>query len=94
MVRPSQSQALSCGFHDVTRDGVQGIDLHEACDLREEPMEQAEVAPGYADNRRAGFLIRDTFLRQRDPRGDPLALEQLPHLRRTEGTKRMHKAYP
>ena len=38
------------------------IDLHEPGDLREEPVEQAEVAAGHADNRCARLLIRHAFL--------------------------------
>ena len=38
------------------------IDLHKAGDLGQEPVEQPEVAPRNADNRRKGFFIRHAFL--------------------------------
>jgi hypothetical protein len=50
-------QALSCGFHDLTCDRVQRVDLHETCNLADEPVEHAKVAPGNANHCREGFLV-------------------------------------
>ena len=63
MVMLSQSPALSCGVHHFTCDRFQRVDLHEAGDLRHEPVEQSEVAAGHTDNRRARPFINHAFLR-------------------------------
>jgi hypothetical protein len=55
-------QALSCRFYDLTGDGVESVDLDKTGNLCEEPMEQAEIPPGHADNRRAGLLIYDGYV--------------------------------
>ena len=87
-------QALSCRFHNFTRDGLQCVDLHETGDLCEEPVKQSEVATGHANNRREGLLIRHAFLGECHSGRHPLLLEELPHLRRAQWTKRMHEADP
>jgi hypothetical protein len=43
-------QAFSCRFHDLTGDRVQRVDLHNACDLGDEAVEQAEIASGNAND--------------------------------------------
>ena len=86
-------QALSCRFYDFTGDRVERVDLYKTGDLREEPVEQAEVPPSHADNRRACLLIRDTFRGSCHPRWDPLPLEEVTHLCGTQRTKRMDETH-
>jgi hypothetical protein len=86
-------QALSCRFYNLPGDRVERVDLYKPGDLREEPVEQAEVSPSHADNRRACLLIRDAFRGSCHSRWDPLPLEEVTHLGGTQRTKRMDEAH-
>jgi hypothetical protein len=86
--------ALSCSFYDLTGDRLERVDLHKTGDVRQEPVEQAEVPPSHADNGHACRLIRDALLGSCHPRGAPLPLEKIAHLCRTQRTKRVDETYP
>jgi hypothetical protein len=50
-------QALPCRFHDLPRNLCQGIDFHQACDLRQQTVEQTEIATGDPDDGRQHICI-------------------------------------
>ena len=56
------------------RDRFQRVDLHEAGDLRHEPVEQSEVAAGRTDNRRSRLFINHAFLLVTLPRRVPTSV--------------------
>src|SRR5712692_6636412 len=90
--RPND-QTLACRLYRLRGHGLQGIDLHKAGDLGEEPLEQAEVASGNANDCREGLLVCDAVLWERHAEGEPLVLEELTDFRGTQRTKRMHEAH-
>ena len=59
------------GFDDVVGDGVELVDLQDALDLREEPLQQSEVPAGDAgdgsDGLRVGEVLGVEGLAKRAP---------------------------
>jgi hypothetical protein len=56
--RLPDDQALTGGLHDVFGDLPQRVDFENSLHLREEPIQQAKVATGYANDRRDLTMLK------------------------------------
>src|SRR5262249_51377666 len=85
--------ALSSHLYHFRRHTREGVDFHDASDLREESLKQPEVAPGHPNNRGQRVLISHSLLWQRHPGRHPLLPQQGSHLGGTQRTERVDEAH-
>lgn len=73
------------GFDDVVGDGVELVDLQDALDLREEPLQQSEVPAGDAGDGSDGLRVGEVLGVEGLAQGAPVALEDEQQLVRAQG---------
>lgn len=74
------------GFDDVVGDGVELVDLQHAIDLREESLEEAEVASGDALDRSDCLCISEIVRVEGPPEALPMAVRDEQKLIAPEGS--------
>src|SRR5437870_12622532 len=81
-------------FHDLLGDRLQLVDLEDTAELRQQAMEQAEVAAGDADDGRDGLLICKILVGEHQVEFLPVMGENELHFILAQGTKGVRKADP
>ena len=87
----TDNEALPGCVYDFLRHPRQRIDLHQAGDLRQQTMQQTEIAARDPDDGRQDVCIVEAVMRQGNSRRDPLMTEQVAHGIGAQGTKFVHK---
>jgi len=65
----TDDQGISRGVDHLSGYGLQAIDRDDTGDLRQQPLEQAEISSRYAENRGQYLFIRQAVGRQGHPAG-------------------------
>src|SRR5215471_13708132 len=81
-------------FDDLLGDRLQLVDLENTADLRQQAVEQAEVAASDADDGRDGLLIRKIFVFEHQIEFRPVMYQNEPHFSLAQGTKGVRKTDP
>ena len=66
--------AAGC-FDDVVGDGVQVVDLHDAVDLDEQPLDEPEVSAGDAGDRGYGLGVGEVVWVEGEAEAVPVSVE-------------------
>ena len=74
-LQAADDKRLAGGFDDFLGDRAQVVDLHDALDLREQALHEAEVAAGDAGDGREGFGVGEVVGGQGEAQLGPVVLQ-------------------
>ena len=74
-LQAADDKRLAGGFDDFLCNGAQVVDLHDALDLSEQTLHEAEVAAGDAGDGREGFGVGEVIGGQGEAQLGPVVLQ-------------------